>query len=102
LSRSQVQQSDQANRNEIYEKTYEVLRPEVKKMKDLMAFCDQSVQLCRRVLEALHSDQRKLLKTEPSEEYLLTLARILNLFLVIDALKNMKTSMTNDFAIYKR
>jgi len=47
----QVQQHDQSNKFEIYEKTYEVLRPEVIKMKQLMAFADKASVLCKEVLE---------------------------------------------------
>jgi cytoplasmic FMR1 interacting protein len=98
----QVQQTDQYNRAEVYERTYDVLKPEVTKMKQLMAFCDKSVALVRSVLAEALSEPRRAAKAYPSEEYLLTLARMFNLFMVIDALKNMKTSLNNDFAMYKR
>ena len=99
---TQVQQTDQWNRAEIYERTYDVLKPEVTKMKQLMAFCDKSVGICRHVLTEMLSEHRKVAKAYPSEEFLITFARILNMFMVIDALKNMKTSLNNDFAMYKR
>ena len=37
-----------------------------------------------------------------SEEYLLTLGRFLNMIAVLDALKNMKSSCSNDLSLYRR
>ena len=37
-----------------------------------------------------------------SEAYLLSLGKVINLFAVLDELKNIKASMKNDTALYKR
>lgn len=37
-----------------------------------------------------------------SEAYLLTLGRCLNMFIVLDELKNIKASMKNDMSTYRR
>lgn len=37
-----------------------------------------------------------------SEAYLLTLGKLLNLFAVLNELSNMKSSVSNDFSVYKR
>lgn len=37
-----------------------------------------------------------------SEAYLITLGKLLNMFAVLDELKNMKASMKNDYSHYKR
>lgn len=37
-----------------------------------------------------------------SEAYLLTLGRFMNMFAVLDALKNIKASVKNDFSTYRR
>lgn len=37
-----------------------------------------------------------------SEAYLLILGKFLNMFAVLDELKNMKASIKNDFSTYKR
>lgn len=37
-----------------------------------------------------------------SEAYLLTLAKFINMFAVLDELKNMKASVKNDYSAYRR
>jgi hypothetical protein len=37
-----------------------------------------------------------------SEAYLLTLGKFINMFAVLDELKNMKSSVKNDYATYRR
>ena len=37
-----------------------------------------------------------------SEAYLLTLGKFINMFAVLDALKNMKSSVKNDISSYRR
>ena len=37
-----------------------------------------------------------------SEAYLLTLGKLLNMFAVLNELTNMKASVNNDYAVYKR
>ena len=37
-----------------------------------------------------------------SESYLLTLGKLINMFAVLDALKNIKSSINNDYSAYKR
>ena len=37
-----------------------------------------------------------------SESYLLTLGKFINMFAVLDELKNMKSSMRNDYSAYRR
>lgn len=90
-----------ANKNDIYEKTLEVLQPQVAQMKNLMNFRDTSVDLVLEVLKAIN-EARKKEKNFASEEFLYALAKTLNLFIVVDALKNMKSSLNNDNAMYKR
>jgi len=96
-----VSENEQSNKNEIYEKTLEVLQPQVAKMKLLMNFSDAAVELVVDVIKVA-TEARKKEKNFASEEFLYALARNLNMIIVFDALKNMKTSLNNDNAMYKR
>jgi len=97
----QVTEGELANKNDIYEKTLEVLQPQVNLMKQLMTFSETSVDLVLDVLKGV-TEARKKEKNFASEEFLYALAKTLNMFIVIDALKNMKSSLNNDNAMYKR
>ena len=46
-----------------------------------------------------HQERRK---DFVSEAYLLTLGKFINMFAVLDALKNMKSSVKNDYSAYRR
>lgn len=46
-----------------------------------------------------HEEKRK---DFVSEAYLLTLGKFINMFAVLDELKNMKSSVKNDYASYRR
>ena len=54
-------------------------------------------QFCKAVKRPCQSQD-----TFVSEAYLLTLARFLNMFAVLDELKNIKASVKNDYATYRR
>ena len=96
----QVKSDDQPNRIEIYEKTVEVLEPEVRKLKSFMHFALNAVaRFCKEVKTLSHPERRK---DFISERYLLTLGKFINMFAVLDALKNMKACLNNDYAFYKR
>ena len=56
------------------------------------AFYAEALQMC--------SEERR--KQFVSEGYLLTLGRFLNMIAVLDALKNMKSSCSNDLSLYRR
>ena len=55
-------------------------------------FYAEALQMC--------SEDRR--KQFVSEGYLLTLGRFLNMLAVLDALKNMKSSCSNDLSLYRR
>ena len=96
----QIKTHEQANRMEIYEKTVAVLGPEVAKAKDLMRFVNSaSARFCEEVRILAHPEKRK---DFISETYLLTLAKLINMFATLDALKNMKACINNDLACHKR
>ncbi|KCV67791.1 hypothetical protein H696_05733 [Fonticula alba] len=97
----QVRDHDEANKAALYAHTYQVLKPLVDKMKELMAYMESSVNTVCKIL-VVANEARKSRGSPPSEELLLALARVFNMFISLDGLKDMKSSLNNDFAIYKR
>uniref|UniRef100_A0A671RMT8 Cytoplasmic FMR1-interacting protein n=1 Tax=Sinocyclocheilus anshuiensis TaxID=1608454 RepID=A0A671RMT8_9TELE len=97
---SMVKCNEQPNRVEIYEKTVEVLEPEVTKLMNFMYFQRTAIdRFCGEVRRLCHAERRK---DFVSEAYLLTLGKFINMFAVLDELKNMKCSVKNDHSAYKR
>ena len=85
---------------DIYEKTVQVLGPEVAKAKHLMRFVQNaSTRFSDEVRQLAHPEKRK---SFISETYLLTLAKLINMFATLDSLKNMKACINNDLACFKR
>ncbi|XP_013390578.1 cytoplasmic FMR1-interacting protein 2 isoform X3 [Lingula anatina] len=96
----QVKSNDQPNRVEIYEKTVEVLGPQVAKLMDFMYFQKKAIErFCGEVKRLCHKEKRN---DFVSEAYLLTLGKFINMFAVLDELKNMKSGVRNDYAAYRR
>lgn len=85
---------------EIYEKTVEVLGPEVAKAKELLRFIQGASQRFADEVKTLAHPERR--KDFISETYLLTMAKLINMFATLDALKNMKACINNDLACHKR
>ena len=108
--------NDQQNRTEINEMVVHVLKPEVDKLMHFMDFTVSyyfywnTIYFYNFQLEAIKrfADEVKRLchqekrKDFVSEAYLLTLGRFINMFAVLDELKNMKASIKNDFSTFKR
>lgn len=97
----QVQSQTQENKQLLYEKTCEVLRPGIYRMIDLMAFHDKLNTCFTEVLTGIIPDikDRDLF---PSDTFLLALANLLDLTISLDTMKNFKGSMSNDLSMYKR
>ena len=100
LSLLQIKNNEQANRMEIYEKTLEVLGPEVDKAKKMMLFVNEAAARFTEEIKTLSHPERR--KDFFSETYLLTIAKLINMFSTLDSLKNMKACINNDMACYKR
>ena len=83
-------------KDERYRKTIEVMEPEIRRLKDLMAFKDEQVKwFCETV--------KTLVKAQYiSESLVWYLVRLLDLYKLLDDLKNMKACLNNDFSFYKR
>ena len=99
-SHTQIKTHEQSNRMEIYEKTVEVLGPEVGKAKELLRFIQGASQRFADEVKTLAHPERR--KDFISETYLLTMAKLINMFATLDALKNMKACINNDLACHKR
>jgi cytoplasmic FMR1 interacting protein len=56
-------------------------------------------RFCGEVRRLCHAERRK---DFVSEAYLITLGKFINMFAVLDELKNMKCSVKNDHSAYKR
>ncbi|XP_022901321.1 cytoplasmic FMR1-interacting protein [Onthophagus taurus] len=96
----QPKSNEQPNRVEIYEKTVEVLGPEVNKLLNFMYFQRKAIErFSQEVKRLCHAEKRK---DFVSEAYLLTLGKFINMFAVLDELKNMKSSVKNDYSTYRR
>jgi len=96
----QVKSNEQANRLDIYENTVQVLEPEVHKLMSFMHFQKKAVERFVSEVKRLSHQERR--KDFVSEAYLLTLGKFINMFAVLDALKNMKSSVKNDYSAYRR
>jgi len=56
-------------------------------------------RFCAEVKRLSHKEKRK---DFVSEAYLLTLGKFLNMFAVLNDLKNMKSALSNDYSAYNR
>uniref|UniRef100_A0A1I7YB62 Cytoplasmic FMR1-interacting protein n=1 Tax=Steinernema glaseri TaxID=37863 RepID=A0A1I7YB62_9BILA len=92
--------NDQPNRVEINKTVIKVLIPEVDKLHRFMKFSnDATKRFCAEIKRLCHPEKRK---DFVSEAYLLTLGKFMNMFAVLDELKNMKASIKNDFSTFRR
>jgi cytoplasmic FMR1 interacting protein len=96
----QVSSNEQANRKEMYEAQMKVLDPEAQKLKDFYAFQERAIKSFTDEIRTLANPAR--VKDFISQTTKLTLGRLVNMFMVLDALKNMKACLSNDFAFWKR
>ncbi|XP_013092807.2 cytoplasmic FMR1-interacting protein 1 homolog isoform X1 [Biomphalaria glabrata] len=95
----QVKSNSQENREEIYRQTVEVLQPLIDKLFQFMAFQTKAIDLfCEEIKKLCLVAKNGFI----SEAYLLTLGKLLNMFAVLNELTNMKSSVNNDFSVYKR
>ena len=78
----------------------EVLQPEVDKLKGFFAFQTEAIGIFCGEVKKLANENRR--KDFVSETYLMRLAQFIDMFAILDALKNMKASLNNDLAAFKR
>ncbi|CEF64678.1 Cytoplasmic FMR1-interacting protein [Strongyloides ratti] len=92
--------NDQINRNEMNKKIIEVLKPEVEKLYNFLDFINKGVSQFLEEVKRLSIGGK--INDFISEGYLIMLGNILNMFIILDELKNMKSSIKNDFSTFKR
>ncbi|KYQ91088.1 component of SCAR regulatory complex [Tieghemostelium lacteum] len=99
----QVKSQDQPNKQQIYEGIFAVLELEVKKLKDFMYFQKDTIKfIVEHIKKLAGTYDKKKEKIIASESFLNYLVRILDLLAILDALKNMKACLNNDFAFFRR
>lgn len=91
---------DVAEKAKLFRRIFDVLDPEIKKIRDLLTFHTQTVQYVSKTFTELISAENR--KEIPSDTMLDYLIRVLDMILKLDALKNMKAAINNDFAALKR
>ncbi|PAA60176.1 hypothetical protein BOX15_Mlig029510g1 [Macrostomum lignano] len=96
----QIRSNEQSNKGEIHERTVEVLQPYAVKLMNFMLFQARAIGRFCQDVRRLCLNMRK--QDFVSEAYLLTMGKMLDMFAVLDELKNMKASMKNDYSHYKR
>lgn len=82
-----MKRDDQPDRLEIYQKTVEVLGPEVAKLKDFYYFQARAIDRFGEEIRNLAHPEK--LKGFVSQTTKLTLGRMINMFAVLDALKKL-------------
>ncbi|KAJ3196588.1 Cytoplasmic FMR1-interacting protein 2 [Irineochytrium annulatum] len=92
--------SQDPNRHNLHLTTYNILRKEVDKMRDFMEFRNSAVATVTDVFNKL--GQNAVDDFGPSAGFLDALARTLDMFVILDAMKSIKGSMNNDFSLFKR
>lgn len=84
----------------IHQQTFNILRPQIQKLKELMEFHENAVRLFSQNLATLvKPEQKKQVHSEVKLDYLV---QIIDMLIVLDALKDMKACLQNDFSRYKR
>ncbi|KAK7103491.1 cytoplasmic FMR1-interacting protein 1 homolog [Littorina saxatilis] len=96
----QVHSNEQQNRLQIYQTIVEIMEPQINKLMQFMFFQRRAIDtFCGEVKRLCHKEKRNDLV---SEAYLLTLGKFINMFAELDELKNVKSSVCNDYSAYKR
>ncbi|KXS21990.1 cytoplasmic FMR1-interacting, partial [Gonapodya prolifera JEL478] len=95
----QVQSNDDPKRAELYSRTFQILKPEIEKAKDLMHFLTSSIATFKETIATLSGHYKD---HWGSSELFAQLAKLFNLFVTLDYVKNMKGSLNNDLSFYKR
>ncbi|XP_049848637.1 protein pirA-like [Schistocerca gregaria] len=86
-------------REGVKERVLELMEPEVRRFREFMEFQRRSVDLFVGVVKEFAG---KLKELPPSDELSLCMIRLVDLLMLLDALKNIKASMNNDYSYYKR
>lgn len=97
----QVTNAEMEGKDELYKYQYEILRPIFDQMVQFMHFSQMAVGHVRKAVDHL-AKRLKSKETFISDAIQLTLARLMSDLLMLDVIKNHKTSWTNDLSVYRR
>ena len=97
---SDQQAEANAKRAEINRKVLDILRPEIVKVKELTAYLLQAVSLFHSVITHLTNKENN--KEIVPEGVYLSLVKLMDVLLILDNLKDIKTCLQKDFSRYKR
>ncbi len=87
-------------RTDVYQATEAVLEPEIRKLKEFYVFQQEAIErFCANVRALAHPER---LKSFISQATKLALGRLINMFAVLNELKNVKACLNTDFSTYKR
>jgi len=95
-----IKSHDQSNRMDIYNRTLEVMDPQISQLNQLMGFQQASVGLF--ISEIKRLCQNEVRGEYVPEDYLMALSQFINMFATLDELKNIKASIKNDYSTYRR
>lgn len=92
--------NEDPNRHQIHVTTVDILLPEVDKLYSLIRFQKVAIErFCSEVKLLCHPEKRKEFV---SSAYLLTLGKFINMFAILDELKNVKSSVKTDYSTFRR
>ena len=95
-----MKSNEQENRSEIYDQTVKVLAPEINKLREFYKFQARAIQeFCEEIRKLARA---QVIKEFISQTALQTLGKMIGMFAVLNALKNMKACLNNDFSLYRR
>jgi len=97
---------DEANKRKMYSASFEVLEPHINRIKALLFFKVDGIQkfctnlhlLARNVVSSVKGKEKEI----PCEALYMQLLYTLDVFVVLDSIKDAKACINNDFAFYKR
>jgi len=94
------QGGDEAQKKEVSMSLFNVLQPEIMKIRDFMVFCKQAEKVMTHNFSTLIKPA--VHKQVMPEEIMFRLLQIIDQLSMLDHLKDVKTCLMNDFARYKR
>jgi cytoplasmic FMR1 interacting protein len=92
--------TDDATKQDIHKKTFNILRPQILKLRNLMEFHERATGIVRvNVLLVQKADAAKAVQSEPLLDRIID---CIDMLVLLDALKDMRAALQNDFSRYKR
>jgi len=85
---------------ELYQRTFDVLNPEMEKLMQMREFVERCKETFSSLISEMCKPERKK-KLVPDELYIV-MTKVIDLLLKLDSLKDIKASVQNDLAQYKR